>query len=434
MAKIKVNWNETVGPVKKMHGVGQPPFHAMRFNMLRYLTDAGIPYSRLHDVGGLYGGSRYVDIPNVFPDFDADETDPASYDFAFTDVLMAEIVKAGVEPFYRLGVTIENHCAIKMYRLAPPADPLKWAKICEHVIRHYTEGWADGFNYNIQYWEIWNEADNSPDIPENQMWWGTKEQFFELYDVAATYLKEKFPHLSIGGYASCGFYGILQKETSPDASCSPRNQYFLDFFDEFLVYIKEHNSPMDFFSWHSYGSIKDTIRYCDYARKKLDEAGYGDVEHMCNEWNCEPGQRGTMRHAALTAGWMLAMQDTTLDKAMFYDARFGVSIYGGMFNPETAKPYPAYYAFVGWNELYKLGTQVKTCVCSDCELYAVSAVGEGGAYLLISNPSGEDTPLEPELGGKKVTGCRITTAGKVWEECELPKVLPRESFIGIALE
>ena len=64
---------------------------------------------------------------------------------------------------------------------------MKWAEICEHIIRHYNEGWADGFYYNIEYWEIWNEPDNS------QMWTGTPEEFYELYRVAANHLKSCFP-------------------------------------------------------------------------------------------------------------------------------------------------------------------------------------------------------------------------------------------------
>ena len=39
---------------------------------------------------------------------DADENDPKSYRFAFTDALVKALVDNGVEPFFRLGVTIEN--------------------------------------------------------------------------------------------------------------------------------------------------------------------------------------------------------------------------------------------------------------------------------------------------------------------------------------
>ena len=28
-----------------------------------------------------------------------------------------------------------------------------------NVIKHYNSGWANGYHYNIKYWEIWNEPD-----------------------------------------------------------------------------------------------------------------------------------------------------------------------------------------------------------------------------------------------------------------------------------
>ena len=88
---------------------------------------------------GRFGGGVYVDIPNIFPNFDADPDDPASYDFTFTDAYLSGLVKSGVEPFYRLGVTIENYHEIKAYRIYPPKDPQKFAKICEMMIRHFNE-------------------------------------------------------------------------------------------------------------------------------------------------------------------------------------------------------------------------------------------------------------------------------------------------------
>ena len=151
MAKLKVDFGRKKGSIKPVHGVGQPPFYGTDFGMFHYLTEAGIPFSRLHDVDGFLGGGRYVDIPNLFRDFDADPENPESYDFAFTDLLISELVKSGTEPFFRLGVSIENDCLLRAYRIHPPKDYLKWAKICEGVIRHYTEGWADGFHYKIRY-------------------------------------------------------------------------------------------------------------------------------------------------------------------------------------------------------------------------------------------------------------------------------------------
>lgn len=109
-ARITVEPAAVTGAVKPVNGVGQPPMIGLlgTWDMMHYLQEAGIPYARLHDVGGWLGGRLYVDIPNLFPDFDADETNPANYRFAYTDSLMKALVDNGVEPFFRLGVTIEN--------------------------------------------------------------------------------------------------------------------------------------------------------------------------------------------------------------------------------------------------------------------------------------------------------------------------------------
>ena len=143
MANITIDLNQAVKKMKPMHGGGQPPMGGKDLTeYFHYMTEAGIPFSRLHDVGGVFGGGRFVDIPNIFRDFDADENDPDSYDFAFTDYLLKALVEAGVEPYYRLGITIENQAYIRAYHTYPPRDPQKWARICEHIIRHYTQGWA----------------------------------------------------------------------------------------------------------------------------------------------------------------------------------------------------------------------------------------------------------------------------------------------------
>ena len=108
--RISVEPDVAIGPVKPVNGVGQPPMVGAlaKWPMMHYLKEAGIPYSRLHDVGGRLGGGLFVDIPNLFPDFDADENDPKNYRFAYTDSLMKALEANGVEPFFRLGVTIEN--------------------------------------------------------------------------------------------------------------------------------------------------------------------------------------------------------------------------------------------------------------------------------------------------------------------------------------
>ena len=100
-AVVTVDFSREVGPVKPMHGVGQPPMVGALagWSMMHYLKEAGIPYARLHDVGDCFGGGLYVDIPNLFPDFDADENDSANYRFAYTDSLMKALEANGWNRF-----------------------------------------------------------------------------------------------------------------------------------------------------------------------------------------------------------------------------------------------------------------------------------------------------------------------------------------------
>lgn len=422
--EVKVDFNKIIGKIKPMHAVGQPPFIGMDFSMCDYLKDAHVPFSRLHDVGGPYGRNMFVDIPNVFRDFSLDPENPDNYDFAFTDELICALVKRGIEPFFRLGVTIENYASIKALRIFPPTDNLKWAKICEGIIRHYTEGWANGYKYKITYWEIWNEPDNFESPEENQMWRGTPEQYYKLYEVSSKYLKEKFPHLKIGGYASCGFYALTHADNKFAASSS-RFEYFIEFFEGFLKYAKEHSCPLDFFSWHSYAEIEDNIVWAKYAREKLDEYGFENTEHTLNEWNCHPELKGSVKHAVLTCAMMLALQKTSLDSAMFYDARCGMGVYSGLFDCMTYKPLPSYYSLVAFGELYKRENEVYISTLPDGN-YALAARGDEDGCIVLANTTDKDTSLSLNV---EISSCKIITEGAVFEDRAFENLLPAQSVL-----
>ena len=235
MENIKVDFSINTGKVKPMHAVNNGPVYKFttdqRITNIDAFKEAAIPYARTHDAAfcSAYGGEHIVDILAIFPDFDKDPTDPESYDFTLTDEYLKVMIYAGVKPFYRLGSKIEHWP--KKYGTLPPKDFHKWAVICEHIIRHYTEGWADGFDYDIEYWEIWNEPDGAPDdadYVDKKCWGGTMQQFFEFFDIAAKHLKKCFPDKKIGGPATV--YPIT------------------DWCKNFLAYLKEHNTPLDFYS------------------------------------------------------------------------------------------------------------------------------------------------------------------------------------------
>ena len=429
--RVTVDAGTVIGPIKKMNAVNNGPSKARtdqtKSNFDEYKA-LNIPYARIHDAShcSSYGGHHSVDISGVFPDWNADETKPESYDFTLTDEYLDNMRKAGTEPYYRLGQSIEHW--IKKYGVNPPKDYAKWARICEHIVRHYNEGWANGFKWNITYWEIWNEPDGNkmtPDGRQGPTWTGTNEQFLELYKVTSLHLRKCFGNsIKIGGPAFC-WWGAWK--------------------DQFLPFCRKENLPLDFYSWHNYyREPYEVAANCANARKLLDDNGFTKTESHLNEWNyvrgwsddwvysleCESG-RFNQKGAASMAAVMIACQDAPLDLLMFYDARVGCGM-NNMFDTLTLLPMKGYYPYIAWNRLVELGTQVKvTAEAKDSktrQLYAVAAKGKDGRLgLFIARYSDDNNIVEtrrvrlalPKGRSFAKSRCHVTDAVRTYTETPL---------------
>lgn len=399
MQNIRIDFQKTVGRMKPMHGLNNGPLTGnLRYDARHLFRAAGIPITRLHDCEYPFGSGEYVDIPCIFKCFDADVDDPASYNFDLTDLYLQSIDECGTKILYRLGVSIE-HNPIKRY-IYPPKDYLKWAKICEHIIRHYNEGWANGLHLGIEYWEIWTEPNNNE--KENPvMWGGTMQEFAEFYAVAATYLKEKFPHLKIGGPA-------FSNPTAPAVHT---------FFDT-LAQENKH-PPMDFFSWHGYvSSVEKAIDRARGAADILRQYGYAEAESLYDEWNYVKNWNDMQQATALinsekgmafNAAMMTAMQSEPCNMMNFYAANWqfkGIwnSIFeqdptvnnrnGGVRIMRAKKPF---YPFLAFNRLYRLGNQSEFH-SDDANLYGAAASdGEKGCILVSYFADPDEDPQEKEV-------------------------------------
>jgi len=400
MNKININFNKTTGIVKPVHSVCCAPYGVNFGPDQKYVqiffTEANIPYCRLHDCCSYYGGTYYVDIPNIFRDFDADENDPESYDFHYTDEYIKSIQDANTEAYYRLGITIE--WGSKKYVSLPPKDFDKWARICEHIIMHYNCGWADGFEYGIKYWEIWNEPENPGNRWGKSMWNGTKEEFFDLYKITSKYLKEKFPELKIGGYGGCGFYAI----TRENAPASRKD--FVTYFVDFLQMVKEENCPLDFYSWHIYTDDEnELLAHAKYVRETLDEYGFCDTESHLNEWNINAEGTGfaakhNMEGGSFNAAVLCMLQNTRyVDMAHYYCFTIG-SIYNGFMDQNTRDICPSWYSFVAFGRLYGLGQAAE--ISGECDrIYFTAAKTDENYAVLVSNYACENDNVSIHIDG-----------------------------------
>ena len=353
------------GPWHKRHAVSQP-----RSNFNEYKA-ARIPYSRNHDsaVCGIYGGPYSHDITRIFPLFDADPYDPASYDFACTDEAILVTLEAGTQTYFRLGQTIEHQ--IKKHGTLPPKDFHKWAVICEHIIRHYNEGWADGYRLNIEYWEIWNEPDlDTDDSTNKRTWGGTKAQFFDLYEIAAKHLKGCFPHLKIGG---------------PALGC--REEWAEDFLRE----MQRREVPLDFFSWHIYTTEPSKMMgRAERLKAMLVKYGYSHAESHLNEWNYVKGWTDEflysveaihgMKGAAFVMACISVAQQSPIDMLMYYDTR--PSSFNGAFDYYTYRPLHGYYPLYWYGMFYDMAAEVKAENAID-NIYSLCGVDENGKVLAV---------------------------------------------------
>lgn len=364
--KFKILNATNGGPWYKRHSTDQ-----YRSNFEAYKA-ARIPYSRNHDSnlsGSTYGGPYAHDISAIFPNFDADVNDPASYDFACTDESILATLEAGTETYFRLGQSIEHQ--IKKHNTMPPKDFRKWAEICEHIIRHYNEGWADGYELNIKYWEIWNEPDLDGDgSPNKRNWGGTKAQFFDFYETVAKHLKERFPDLKIGG---------------------PALAWNEEWAEEFLRTMYIRKVKIDFFSWHVYcTSPKPMIEKAERIRKLLDTYGYDKTESILNEWNYIKGWKEDyvyslkaihgMKGAAFTMACMSAAQDSSIDMLMYYDTR--PSAFCGAFDFYSYEPLKGYYPLYWYGMFYDMDHEVK-CAARPKNVYTLCGVDENGKSLAV---------------------------------------------------
>jgi len=237
--EITIYFSSNDGMIKNLSGTNRSPINpGYPFDLSSGFARLEIPIVRTHD---WYGpGDRH----QIFPDWEADPDDSLNYNFAPTDSFVASIINTGAEVFFRLGESWEDD---PIYNVPPP-DNATWAKVCKNIVRHYNEGWANGFFYNIRYWEIWNE----PDI--DWFWSGTYEQYYDMYIAVAETLKSYDPSLLVGA----------------PAMASVENE---DFIDGMLTAVSSADAPLDFFSWHRYddGSAYNYVLINRYLRQKLNE-------------------------------------------------------------------------------------------------------------------------------------------------------------------
>jgi hypothetical protein len=179
--------------------------------------------------------------------------------------------------------------------------------------------------------------------------------------------------------------------------------HFIDCTHQFLDYVRDTASPMDFFSFHSYSLPDALLQQTECIALELERRKLKGVELILDEWLPEASLKRvrTPLQNSEIASIIVRGQHSALDMLMLYDARCAArNSYAPLFDPMTARPAGAYWALFYFGELYRRGQEVFSSVEGEFEKLCAAAATDGsdGALMLV-NSGDEPRALEVKTNG-----------------------------------
>ncbi|GAA4775593.1 GH39 family glycosyl hydrolase [Microbacterium gilvum] len=248
---------------------------------------------------------------SLFPDWDAPVDDPASYNFAATDAWVEAVHAVGAEVMFTVASAIPSN-------KLPAQDVDVYGRVVEHIVRHYSQGWAGGPSKAIRIYEFGDQPDFGP-----LHFGGRPEEFYGMYRAFCEAVQRVDRSLTVGGPALA----------LPLEAGAPYREGFLDF-------VSENELPLDFFSflWFTDAS-RDPLDYRHVSaelRALLDRRGFTDTELTLSYWNylgVPSSSAPAAEKGAFQAATAVYLQDTVIDHAFFFRADSGRDPHYGFVDP-----------------------------------------------------------------------------------------------------
>ena len=421
-AALTVSFDETTGVLRpELHSSGYGPMIcSCPKETIDLIKSMGFKSARTHDWALLNANERVCDYFHIFPLMHLDAKDPKNYVFGPTDYLLKRArEETGNDIFYRLGTSIEHSGPKIHFNSAIPEDFEKVAETFAGTIRHYNRGWANGHEWGIQYWEIWNEPDGHNNmwcLPDGDAGKGATDKdrkadavardlkrrdlFCRFFVLCLKRLKSEFPDVKVGG----------------PALCSMR----VDYFTELLKACKEAGVAPDFISWHHYASDPEVIfKAIRTGRKLCDDMGFKDCQLVINEWHylgtyswsglrsSDPAVRskvwsGPASHNGIDSSCfnlavLSGFQSSKLDLGFYYGCRHS-GAWG--FMDEGRNLYKVYYGLKLFGDFLKSYSTM--CASSSQDGFTVLAAKSGdGAHkgLLVTDYRSRANEIAIEVKG-----------------------------------
>ena len=427
-----VDFTKEVGRVRpELHSSGFGPTTCSQTEQdLADVKAMGFRAARTHDWALVNANQRVCDYFHIFPLMHLDATDPRNYVFGPTDYLLKRTrEEAGLEVFYRLGTSIEHSGPKVHFNALIPDDVDKMAEIFAGTVRHYNRGWANGYKWNVRYWEIWNEPEGLENMwcPKGGVEGLSKADrervstecrglFVKFFVTVLKRLKGEFGDtIKVGGPALCN--------ANPDR---------LDYFREILRACRRADVAPDFLSWHGY--VNDPMQFnreAETMRRLCREEGFPNCELIVNEWHyfgatydwgdmqaCSdptvkariwegPDSHNGIRSAAFTLATLANLQRSELSQAYYY----GCSHTGDWgFKDELQNKYKVFHAL-------KLFGDIMRNYTVRCESRAAGTV----TPFAVRDAKGRKALMVADCGGGPDVWLRVAVKGV--DRTKTPKVM-----------
>ena len=321
------------------------------------------------------------------PSVPQDPNDPKQYDFSEIDQAVKAAIDNGLEPLIIFFTDNKK-----------PSNLDDYGIYAQNVAKHLTQGWNNGYNYEIKVFRFGNEPDNFG------FWQDTQENWFAMYVAWAKALKSVNKNFILDGLA------LMSPRVGSDGGLPSFDDTdkVSDWITNFLAYVKKNNAYVDLVSIHAYAPLPyfgfyDNYRLLNNELEKHPNLSniYGTPRAANDEWNLLLGdfwsgfygkQFDTAWAASGRVNSLISMieQGVWLSIPMFgtfNDTREGKGE-GGCHDfllvDCNAQGKPSYYAFQGFNQLS--GTnRVETTGTDHMNLAAIAGKKNNEVVIVISN-------------------------------------------------
>lgn len=203
-------------------------------------------------------GFEYIRFHGIFSDemmiCNIGEEGKIIYNWSYVDELFDFFKEVNIKPFVELGFMPseirKSDETIFWWKanISQPRDIRLWTDLVKEFIKHCINRYGLK-EVETWYFEVWNE----PDL-EHLFWVGGKEEYFEFYKETVLAIKSISKKLKVGGPSVT--YQITPGE---------------NWLEDFLIYCKDSNIPLDFVALHIYPEVYSSMEEVEYVMNKVIE-------------------------------------------------------------------------------------------------------------------------------------------------------------------